>query len=206
MGIGRRGTCSLFEPPRRPATRAKEMPDDDLHEAGVHQSPVPAAEAGGWLGSRRKSNTANELSGIGGWLILPAIVLFLIPIRILTSAKEYLRAIERTEADHQFYAVMTDWSLLIALSFFSLIVSFFFFKRRRGALSLYIILMFWMALWSAVDATILSLLGLGQEASRQYLAAGATLLAAIILTVYFRRSRRVRNTFSPYITRTVIEG
>ena len=195
----------LFEPPRRPATRAKEMPDDDFHEAGV-QSPVPAAEAGGWLGSRRKSDTANRLSGIGGWLILPAIALFLIPIRIITSAKEYLRAIERTETDHQFYVVMTDWSLLIALSFFSLIVAFFFFKRRKGSLSLYIILLFGMALWSAIDATILSLLGLDEEATRQYLTAGATLLAAIIWTAYFRRSRRVRNTFSPYISRTVIEG
>ena len=158
------------------------------------------------MDSRRKSDTANRLSGIGGWLILPAIALLLIPIRIATSANEYLRAIERTETDRQFYVVMTDWSLLIALSFFSLLVAFFFFKKRKGSLSLYVILLFGMALWSAIDATILFFLDFGAEASRQYLVAGATLLAAIISTAYFRRSRRVRNTFSPYITQTVIEG
>ncbi len=140
----------------------------------------------------------DDLMGIGGWLLLPAIGLVANSFLWLKAAAEYLQLYSRISSNSHVswvVAAMIVRSFLFAA--FVMFVAVQFFRRRLIAPRLMIIL-----LWSApavagggVGALSLAL-GKSLFSADYVVQLIASIVSASIWTGYFVRSARVKNTFT----------
>ncbi len=134
-------------------------------------------------------------TGIGGWLIIPAIIIVLASIGVLYSLLIDLWMIKSHAPD-----LLSDARLWLSVFidvnkvFFAVIVAFLFFKKLRIAMSAYI--GFLAALPAANLFQFLLLASMYKEAYfvqfKPFL--GSCVLATIWIP-YFLKSKRVKNTF-----------
>lgn len=125
------------------------------------------------------------LVGIRGWLLLPAIGL---AIGFLSAVLGLIRLLSLAFSG----AVEVDIGFFIQLALLCFVchVAQAFYRKDRQAPKLYIFLM-----WTMIALLVLSLAaGVVEEPSRPGEVVG-NFLAAIIWTLYFLRSRRVKQTF-----------
>ncbi len=174
-----------------------------------------ALAAGLWLARRMylysppalQSPTAGTLRGIDGWLLLPAlgcvvgppVALYMVWTLSLhfapdvwSGAHAVLSPVLRSIA-HPYLVVCFALAVIFVCAECAL--SVLFFKRRTSVPRLFPALC-----WVAVGLVALMSFGFDFAKDKQTLATGLaevarSILTAVIWTVYFRRSRRVRSTF-----------
>lgn len=153
---------------------------------------------------------AGEPSGIGGWLLLPLLGLIVSPIRVsVMVATDLLPVFDEqiwsrlttpgSDAYHPLWAPFLIFEVFanIVLIAFAVVLLWFFFRKSYRLPGLFII---WLALHIAVQAADMAF------ASQVPAAAAAigesfrnlvqALIGAAIWIPYFRKSVRVRNTFT----------
>jgi hypothetical protein len=148
-------------------------------------------------------------SGIGGWLILPAIGLVLTPIVLLKGLVELLPVFDPeiwqqltepgADSYHPLWATVVIYELLANVGFlvFTLWLGFLFVRKSSRTPAVFIA---WLAINIAIQLVDL-LLGaqipaVAEESASGYVELFRSLVQAIIWIPYFIRSERVRNTFT----------
>ncbi len=136
-----------------------------------------------------------ELSGIGGWLILPAIGLILSPIMYIVFIVLTLTGLEN--AAEQGYGGYIGLCVTVqcCLLVFIVVVAFYFFGKQKAAPRLMIILMITNLVLSVI--LLLAAFGTGEG---MFIAGGVKDLAkgiigSLIWIPYFLISKRVKATF-----------
>jgi hypothetical protein len=136
-------------------------------------------------------------SGIGGWLILPAIGLVLGPLRSLVGMKDYFEAFEIVESGTPIYNfIIVELIVLVLFILFSIYVAIKFFSKSASAPKLVIVLLILQLFFIVVDSAAVSMMfGVpffdGETAPMLFV----SLVACAIWIPYFSNSRRVNNTF-----------
>ncbi len=147
--------------------------------------------------------------GIGGWLILPAIGLVLLPVRLVkvlladllpAFAPETIDALTNpsSPAYHPLYVPMVLFEVVVncALLVFALFVLVRFFQKKRSVPRLMIVLYTVTLVIPLVDAGLVAAAGLpGVDWGTQVRETGRSLVVVWIWVPYFLTSKRVRNTF-----------
>ena len=156
------------------------------------------------------ANADDKVSGIGGWLILPAIGLALAPLmQLYQFFKETLPAFDPqvwhalTDAASNFYdrmwgpAILFETATNVVLFGYTLWLAYLFFLRKSVWVPrLFIVLLGGKVFIDLVDAMLVAsihMTGLHGHGLLAGLAPPAS--AALIWIPYFMRSRRVKNTF-----------
>jgi hypothetical protein len=150
-----------------------------------------------------------ELTGLGGWLVLPAIGIVIRPIIALFGVfgcLAFLGAAETIIAtiglrSYQQLKPIVAFELLsnLAMVGFCIYVAMQFFRKKSNAPKLYMIMLFAQVIMVTIDAMLMSFLytptgqttGPNSEASSLFVA----FISAAIWTSYFTKSVRVKNTF-----------
>lgn len=169
-----------------------------------------------WLGSRLykydpqppAAPPDNQLQGIRGWLILPAIGVIAAPVRICA---DFIRTIPTFAADnwallttagatayHSMWAPVLLYELgaNLAQIVFSLVLALLFFKKRRSAPSVYIGFLAGSTLLQAVDLLFVKAIpSAGQAGLKDWNTLAGGLLGIAVWSSYFLRSKRVKATF-----------
>lgn len=152
-----------------------------------------------------------EPTGLGGWLILPAISIIFTPIGQLFSLADifvnYSGTIELLGPYMETSMLLTVYyygSILfeIALLFYSIFLLLAFFRKKKSAPDMFIGLLLVMLTVSILDMLAWSYIaklfpngsetGAVADTGRSLIRAG---ISAMIWIPYFRLSRRVKNTF-----------
>lgn len=151
--------------------------------------------------------TQDGPSGLGGWLILPAIGLVLTPFRMgfqfftdlrpVFDADVWRQLNDASRAGHQPMlptVIIAEMVANVAVFAFTLVLIWFFFRKSRRAPRLFIIWLILLAVVQVVDTALISSLGLrvDGESMRDVV---RSLVAAAIWIPYFLVSKRVKNTF-----------
>lgn len=141
--------------------------------------------------------SVNEPSGIGGWLILPAIGIVAAPVRFLVNLWDYLPLIDGIEPWTLVHAMLIAevvcWIGFLALAALTAVQ---FFSRRVNAPKLYIALLVGQLVFVAADALAAAILFNAQALDFDTEFAFGMLVAACAIWIpYFLYSVRVRNTF-----------
>jgi hypothetical protein len=157
-----------------------------------------------------KEETNKNLSGIGGWLLLPALVLIISPLRM---AFQFYTDILPALAPRVWDAVTNPvsanyhplWGPLIAFEagsgilmlMYTLVLAWFFFTKSKRVPKLFIL---WFVLNAAIQildsilaAQIPAVAALPDTQSQRDLI--RAIIAAAIWIPYFLKSERVKNTF-----------
>jgi len=151
-----------------------------------------------------------EPKGLGGWMILPLIGLFVMPIRLAVSLNNDFLPIFKegyweilttpgTEAYHHLWGPLiifeTAGNLFYIL--FALILIFLFFTKSHLFPTLIIIYIATNLIFIASDLFISNLIpAIASESDPESIKdLSRTLIGAIIWIPYFMKSRRVKNTF-----------
>ena len=133
--------------------------------------------------------------GIGGWLIIPAIGLVLSPIKSLTMLIMGIKMIQSFTPEllsdaRLWISGLIDVTLIIA----TLVVTVFFFKKRRIAVQAIIGLMAASIVASAIQ-TFLNMSMIGEVDSDTIKPIVHACVFGAIWIPYFLKSKRVKNTF-----------
>lgn len=155
-------------------------------------------------------NNDAQLSGLGGWLILVGIGLFVAPIRLLIFVVQTYPPIFRDgswellttpgiESYHKLWAPLLVGEIIVNLILISagVVLIVLFFRRSRRFPSLYIAVMVASLIFIIVDAWMLTLIlpnepMFNSESAREaFRSAGALLVWGPYMSV----SKRVKNTF-----------
>lgn len=156
------------------------------------------------------TTTDKELKGLGGWLIIPALGLFIYPIRMAMSFKnDFLPIFQEgyweilttpgSEAYHHLWAPllifeMTFNSIFIILNF---IMIYLFFTKHYRFPGLYIIFLASNLIFVVVDFFIADFIPAlaNQDDMESLKEVIRTVVSALIWIPYFMVSERVKNTF-----------
>jgi hypothetical protein len=140
---------------------------------------------------------ASEPSGIGGWLILPAIGIVVAPIWFAMNVFDYFPGFELLEPGTLVHAMtMVEILGLIGFAILGTLTAVQFFTYKRSAPRLYRTFMVGQLLFLVGEYWAAAIL-LGRpmfDASSGF-AIGKWLVACLIWIPYFLYSARVRNTF-----------
>ena len=151
-----------------------------------------------------------EPSGIGGWLLLPAIALIISPLRMIYEFHQTFFDLLRpsvwisllstkTPNYSPVLATVLGWEILANLALFTLTIwlAYLFFKKRKLAPAVFILWIVVSAALQLADLMLTSLLGLDAQQSntRSIIELVKSGIGAAIWVPYFRRSVRVKNTF-----------
>lgn len=139
----------------------------------------------------------NEPSGIGGWLILPAIGIVAAPVRFLVNLWDYLPLFDGITPGTMVHAMLIAevicWVGFLGLAALTAVQ---FFGRKVNAPKLYIALLVGQVVFVAADALAAAILFNAQALDVDIEIAFGMLLAACAIWIpYFLYSVRVRNTF-----------
>jgi len=137
-------------------------------------------------------------SGIGGWLLLPAIGVVLVPLLLIPTVADNIGVLRGGELTPEWSALRTavvgQTALLVGYLAFALLVAMFFFMRRAFVPRL--MLVYLIATWAlslVLAAWTSSVLGAWPaDSAISIVAAG---VSTLVWGRYFLVSRRVRNTF-----------
>lgn len=146
-----------------------------------------------------------EPRGLGGWLILPAISLFVTPIVSAVSFyNDYLPIFREgywevlttpgSEAYHHLWAPFITFDIvgITLLTFFDIILIFLFFAKSYRFPTLMITFLALNLLFQVGDFLFTNLIpALAAEGNKQY----PKIIMVIIWIRYFQISKRVKNTF-----------
>ena len=139
----------------------------------------------------------SEPSGIGGWLILPAIGIAVAPFRFLANLADYFQLFGVLQPGTLVH-VMLSAEVVCWLGFVVLagITAVQFFTRKMNAPRLYIALLVGQVVFVFADALAATLFFNAQAPSTDTRIAISLLIAACAIWIpYFLYSARVRNTF-----------
>jgi hypothetical protein len=139
----------------------------------------------------------NAPSGIGGWLILPAIGLILSPLMMVLTIQQNLSLLNQTEAIQRVYpglhaAIVGETLITAALLGFSIYVAVIFFKTKRELPKMITILLIANLVLMAIDAFWVSSIIGKATGVREVVRA---VIAACVWIPYFNSSQRVKATF-----------
>jgi len=154
-----------------------------------------------------------NVSGIKGWLVLPAIGLILNLIRCVIAVAEQFFSLNNSAVTMNFGVFLIGRNLMLfdlVLLFFTLtalLVTIWMFFRKRKILPKIYIFWMWIMFFCLVASTvwkynIFNTTGFDEFGPVTILAMAILwLIPAVIWTLYFLRSKRVKNTFLSEITR-----
>ena len=135
------------------------------------------------------SNNSKSVSGIGGWILFPALALIIQPVMVFKMS--FLDAMQLRSRG---FTVHYVWPAIVAnlmIVLMVLVVSYFFFRKRRIAPSLFIIyLMLIFAMSTILQAFVPNL-------EVPFI---AYIFSLFYFPVYFLFSRRVKATFVQPVT------
>lgn len=149
-------------------------------------------------------------SGIGGWLLLPALAMILSPLRIgfdfyqtfvpfLKPSVWFVLLRPGTPFHNPPLAALLTWEIVANIAFFAFTVwlAVLFFKKRKTVPKLYI---YWLLLSCALQIADLVFssfvpLAADQNHANAFAELAKAAIGAAIWMPYFLRSKRVRNTF-----------
>lgn len=158
----------------------------------------------------RPGPTDPSLKGIGGWLLLPALGVIVMPIRLLTDMAGLLPAyaVEQwallTTAGTQHYHALWAPVLLFELAanilylVWAVLLAVMFFQKRRAVPRLYIALLVYMVVIQLVDLALLQSIPAAAEATdtkADMKELTRSVVALLVWGSYFGVSKRVRATF-----------
>lgn len=153
---------------------------------------------------------AQGLKGIGGWLILPIIGLFVMPIRLAISLQnDFLPIFQQgyweilttpgTEAYHHLWAPLLIFEIVGNAFFilFDLVLLYLVFTKHHLFPKLFIVFLASNLAFVTVDFFAADLIPAiaGQDDPESLKELGRTVIGALIWIPYFLTSERVRNTF-----------
>ncbi len=149
-----------------------------------------------------------ELEGVGGWLILPAINVVVLPVRLLV---ETIKTLPTYAADtwatlttvgnaayHPLWApvLLFELSANLAQIVFSVLLAVLFFQKRRSVPNVFIGVMGGSVIIQAADLLLTSALPVtGRPAPAAWGGLAASITGLSIWGSYFLLSRRVKSTF-----------
>lgn len=140
---------------------------------------------------------ASGPSGIGGWLLLPAIGIVVAPIQFTMNVLDYFPKVELLQPGTLFHTMtLVEILAWIAFAILATMTAVHFFTRRKTAPTLYRALLVSQLLFVVGAYWVAALLFSKPmfDASSGF-AIGKWLLACLIWIPYFLYSARVRNTF-----------
>ncbi len=161
------------------------------------------------LTSENKKNN-NEVSGIGGWLILPLLGLLFTPVKIgylmstlfvpvFTEGYWEVLTSPESEAYHALWGPLIIFELVGNLFFlcFSIYLIVLFFRKNYLLPKLYIAFLISNVVFLTIDYFVSDLIPAVamEDSSESMKELVQTIAAACIWTPYFLKSRRVKNTF-----------
>jgi hypothetical protein len=171
--------------------------------AGYGQPPTYTMPQSQWVGPKP------ELTGLGGWLVLPAIGIVIRPIIALFGVFGCLAFFGAAETliatiglrSYQQLKPIVGFELLANMFMmgFCIYVAIQFFRKKSNAPKLYMISLFAQVIIVTIDALLMNFLyapvagetGVNSEAPTL----GIAFVSAAIWTSYFTKSVRVKNTF-----------
>ncbi|HTV41969.1 MAG TPA: DUF3857 domain-containing protein [Candidatus Sulfotelmatobacter sp.] len=149
-----------------------------------------------------------QLSGLGGWLILPAIGLFLSPLRafmaVAGNASVYAPETWHTLTDPSGAAYNGLWAPLLILEFlsnltimvFAILLLILFFQRRRIFPVLFIVFLVFVAVTTTIDHFSVQLIpAAAKQAGDSTTDLTQCYVPCLIWIPYMLNSRRVKSTF-----------
>jgi transglutaminase-like putative cysteine protease len=198
-----------------PAQRA----DDPANGINWPVAFIAVLTTGFWLWLARKLHRYDpppraavfdrQLQGIRGWLLLPALGLFIAPFRMAMDAKDLLPPFYAgtwaslttpgAEAYHPLWAPVLLFEIAINTGSLVMIglLALLFFTKRTSTPRLYVWIIGGTVLSAVVDIALLTLIPVGREQIDPKLVGGVIrdVVAATVWIVYFRVSVRVSSTF-----------
>jgi len=142
-------------------------------------------------------SSSSEPSGIGGWLILPAIGIAVAPFRFLANLADYFRLFDGLQPGTLVH-VMLSAEVVCWVGFVVLagVTAVQFFTRKISAPRLYIALLVGQVVFVFADALAATFFFNAQALNTDTRIAMGLLIAACAIWIpYFLYSVRVRNTF-----------
>lgn len=131
-------------------------------------------------------------SGIGGWLILPMIALFIQPVKLAIELRKIFTV-------HYPYRIIINYKILILDVIIVLLVSYiayFFFKKKQVTPMLFVFLyLFLFAVWGFFFIS---------DHAVDFQPLFASIIGCLVFVPYFVFSKRVRATFTHSLDRSVV--
>lgn len=160
--------------------------------------------------SKSRPNMIDGPTGIGGWLILVVLQIFLTSSNLITGLSENFKAFTNSKLlstlmtnNHPYYSPY--WGFVITLQtifgtfigIYIIITAIFFFKASKKAIKLMIIYYILICSYAALIIISNSLIpySANNESANSLGSLIGTILASLIWISYFLKSKRVRNTF-----------
>ncbi|HYL56684.1 MAG TPA: DUF2569 domain-containing protein [Gemmatimonadales bacterium] len=168
---------------------------------------LPRLQPAGWPTFRPRAGAGGP-SGLGGWLVVMAIGVIVLPLRVLLylvrvaptyTASSWARLTTPSGAAyHPLWAPSLLFELVcnLAILVFSGLQLWLFFRRNRLFPSVFIVFGVARVIIQLLDAVAVSSLPpLQSRATNEWSALASTSLGTALWVAYTLRSRRVRNTF-----------
>jgi len=155
----------------------------------------------------RKEPVDEKLSGLGGWLILPALGLVLTPIRLLFEMRDYIyvfslkswNQVLATDGISPWFQeiAITELILNSAMILFGLVLVVEFFQKRHTLPKLYIAVTAFSVAYLLIDMYLAGVIKEGENlyTDNDRVEVMRAMFGALIWIWYFSVSRRVRSTF-----------
>ena len=141
-------------------------------------------------------NRKNGPEGLGGWLLIPAIALVLVPVKILVADSYFCRSL--LEANPGLHGEVRFWLLwvidFLIIGFMALTATYFY-RRKKETPKVFISYLAMSALGALLQALLMINLTLRAPTYDAFLPFIGTLVAAVVWSLYFLKSQRVKNTF-----------
>lgn len=144
------------------------------------------------MGKKRKSGP----KGLKGWLLIPAFALILVPLKILIADSIYCRQLIEENpglrGDIRFWLL---WLIDFLIIGFMVFAATYFFRRKKETPKIFISYLFMSVMGALLQALMLINLGLHAPNIEVFSPFIGSLVAGIVWTLYFLKSKRVKNTF-----------
>ncbi|MBD3342378.1 MAG: DUF2569 family protein [Candidatus Lokiarchaeota archaeon] len=177
--------------------KSARLTDQKPAFAGIYRDFSPNLEKDKELpqGNKSESFVDPELRGIGGWLVLPAIGLIVMPIvgfgALIMSFSLFPEVVAAGYGDMYAMELVANAGLLV----FAIYAATWFFKKKSNAPSV-IIRFLWFSIGLSILLLIIEILAKADEfAAETALQLFRDIIAAVIWIPYFSVSKRVKATF-----------
>jgi len=134
--------------------------------------------------------------GLGGWLFIPASALILVPPKILVADSIFCHRLLKVNpglsGDVRFWLLLAIDAVIIG---FMVLAATYFFRRKKEAPKIFMSYLFMSAIGSLLQELLMVDLGLRSKDLETFFPFIGTLVAGSLWTVYFLKSKRVKNTF-----------